>query len=91
MSCQVLAAVSQTIQDCDLGWSNPATINVYVGSHDGVHRAVSIVELLGKSLRSKLRANEDNKFTVSVSVETKHRDIDKRKDIAKEKDKDEFL
>jgi len=67
------------------GYALPLEMTIYIGSECGCHRSVVYAELLGQSLRATLRSNKDGKITQPVSVETMHRDIDKRRIFLKNK------
>ena len=53
-------------------------MTVYIGSEYGRHRSVVIVEAAAIALRNMLRKNERGRFgSATVSVGTRHRDIDR--------------
>ncbi|KAL3943307.1 MAG: hypothetical protein SGBAC_002635 [Bacillariaceae sp.] len=62
------------------GYASPLEMTIYVGSETGKHRSVVLCEWAATGVRKKLRANEKGCILSSVSVETRHREIVRRKD-----------
>jgi hypothetical protein len=60
------------------GYVNPVTMRICIGSHVGRHRSVVVVEWVAIELRKLLRQNNQGLLSAPVSVETVHRDIDKK-------------
>ncbi|KAG7367797.1 hypothetical protein IV203_030540 [Nitzschia inconspicua] len=60
------------------GYVNPVIMTIAIGSHLGRHRSVVVVEWVATELRKLLRQNKDGTLAVPVSVETVHRDVDKK-------------
>jgi hypothetical protein len=75
---QVLKAVVDAISTDGHGYAFPLEITICVGSEFGCHRSVVYSELLAQALRASLRLNRDGSISQPVSVETIHRDIDRR-------------
>jgi hypothetical protein len=75
----VASSVADTVQDSisdGHGYANPLQIRVYVGSENGRHRSVVCAELAATAFRKLLRENKDDRFSVPVSVGTRHLHID---------------
>jgi hypothetical protein len=73
-------SVLTSIEDDGSGWASPLSMRVFVGSHNGRHRAVVIAEAAAIAVRNLLRKNENNRFGVVCSVGVEHRDVDRRKE-----------
>ena len=70
-------ALAEAITD-GYGHASPLDMTVYIGSEYGRHRSVVIVEAAAIALRNMLRKNERGRFgSATVSVGTRHRDIDR--------------
>jgi hypothetical protein len=60
------------------GYVNPVTMTIHIGSYLGRHRSVVVVEWVATELRKLLRHNHGGVITVPVSVQTMHRDVEKK-------------
>lgn len=69
------------------GYASPLEMTIYVGSESGKHRSVVLCEWAATAIRKRLRANEKGCILQSVSVETKHRDIERQKENSNGKQK----
>jgi len=77
LALRILQAIKEATAD-GYGFSSPLDMNVFVGSESGRHRSVVLCEFAAASLRGLLRKNEGNIITQSVSVSTRHRDVDQK-------------
>ena len=69
-------ALAEAIDD-GYGHGSPLDMTVYIQSEYGRHRSVVIVEAAAIALRNMLRKNKRGRFgSTTVSVGTRHRDID---------------
>ncbi|CAJ1955201.1 unnamed protein product [Cylindrotheca closterium] len=64
-------------QNAGHGYASPLEMTIYIGSETGKHRSVVICEWAATAVRKKLRANDKGVIQHEVSVETRHRDIDR--------------
>ena len=70
-------ALAEAIDD-GYGHGSPLDMTVYIQSEYGRHRSVVIVEAAAIALRNMLRKNKRGRFgSTTVSVGTRHRDIDR--------------
>jgi RNase adaptor protein for sRNA GlmZ degradation len=74
---RVFDALVQAIADGH-GHGLPLRMTINIGSEQGRHRSVIVVEEAGKELRKRLRNNRDSIITADVSVGTAHQDLDRR-------------
>jgi hypothetical protein len=74
---RVFDALEQAIADGH-GHALPLRMTINIGSEQGRHRSVIVVEEAGKELRKRLRNNKDGKITEDVSIGTAHQDLDRR-------------